>query len=504
VKNKNKIIPNVLSSELERALSSFADKILLSDDSLKLSGADISTLIAPIVRSIKASTSSGDVIGLALPHGVLQALTTIAIILSNRVPIVFKEKDTFEMISTKEMSLLITSSHDERFVSVCESDINYGVLKRISETSITLEFKIINNHETHSKLPPDVGMILYTSGSTGQACGIMIPAEGTVFLAQSLRAEFLLNSNTTSTIILPLSHTMCINTHFFPTILSGGNAYFAPSLSNLGTVYRNILESKGDNLALICDLLPYLHQERNLRGLPAAAHVKTLSLSGGMISDSDIEVASSLFPNARIYKGYGLTEATRIALSCIKDGERLFDGNNGYSLLEGVQIQIRDEENKLCKAGVEGAIFIKAKTLMKGHYNEETNVIDSQGYFKSGDIGMLSQEGRLFIHGRADGIIKINGERISAAHIEETVMSCEEIKKYYQDAVCLPIKTGNRHKAYLFLESIANSIPTSDWVTKKLKQDLKRRFKVPIEVVEKKCFPRSNTGKVLLKELCIL
>jgi len=497
----NQFIPHILSTKLKSALLDYQANILLSDDACNLTGGQIAELITPIIQSLNSSTDSGDVIGIALPHGILQVLTIIAIIISDRIPIVYKEKDSFTMIDQNEMSLLITSLDDMRFSLISMNEKNFGVLKRVASNKIKLETKIVKKQKTFHKLPSDVGMILYTSGSTGTAHGVMIPALGTVFLANALQKEFALNQQSTSTVILPLSHTMCINTHFFPTILSGGNSYITPTLSDLNNVYRNILKSNGDNLALISDLLPYLLQEKNIRNLPDALHVKILALSGGMITNSDIKFAQKLFPNAKIYKGYGLTEATRVAIMCTHNTSSNTPEDTGYRLLEDVEIQIRDGRNRLCKPGQEGYIFIKSKTVMKGYYNEATNVIDSKGFLKSGDMGFMSSEGRLFILGRSDGIIKINGERISGTHIEEMAMNSEDVKKYYSDAVCLPVKTGGRNKAYLFLESGDTELLSIEWLKKKLKQDLKRKFKVPIEIVEKKVFPRSDAGKILRKEL---
>lgn len=499
--NSNLTTPHVLSKELKNALNLYSKNILISDVSVKLSGTKIKKIVKPIIQSIEQATSAGDVVGVSLPHGITQALAIIAVILSNRVPIIFKENDTYDIISQKEMSLLLTSCDDSRFLMISKSDTNHGVIQWVSQNDIEVSLKINKQIQTYNNLPSDVGMILYTSGSTGKSHGVMIPAEGTTFLANSLKNEFSLDQQTTSTVILPLSHTMCINTLFFPTILSGGNSWFAPTLSNIGSTYRNILDSNGHNIALISDLLTYMNQEKILRNLPPATSIKTLTLSGGMISESDIDIATTLFPNAQIYIGYGLTEATRIAITCIQNSSIAKKFKLEYRLLEGVDVQIRDEQNDICKAGEAGNIFIRAKSVMKGYYNEDTTSIDQQGYLKSGDSGSLSHNGLLSIYGRTDGIIKINGERISTAYIENIAMNHEKIKQNYKKAACILAKRNGRSIIYIFLETLRGENSSSNLAMKELKQALKKKIKQRIEIVEKCHFPKSSNGKIMLNEL---
>jgi acyl-CoA synthetase (AMP-forming)/AMP-acid ligase II len=499
LKNNQELVN--LSEPIKQALKTYSKRVLLVENDIKLCGHEIENIIELLVCQIEVQTQPNDVVGIYLPQNTRQVLSILAVFASGRIPMILKSKETLDDFADRPMSLFITSETYSRNQDL--DQLNLNTIFVDYEHNVGLNFTTDFSHEkisTANLVPSGVGMVLYTSGSSGKAHGVMVPAEGSIFLANTLKKHFLLNEDTVSPVVLPLSHTMCINTHFLPTLLAGGRSVLTPASCNLNRIYRNILDVRGNVLALISDLLPYLIEEKRVRGLEASTDTRVLALSGGIITSKDIEYAKELFPNATIYKGYGLTEATRIVM--ISSDEEGFQNNeSGYELLNEVDIEIRNNSGEVCENTVAGEIFIKSPTVMKGYYNEEINTIDNRGYFKSGDCGEITKEGRLVIHGRLDGILKVNGERISAYHIEQSAMKLEDSNEFYRTAKCISINQNKRNKLFLFLELNKSQEKDNSLIVKCIKRNLKKQFKVQIEVIEKDSFPRANNGKVLVKSL---
>ena len=436
-----------LSAKLKSVFEQNKSKVLLEDFDTFLSGNDVLNITQSIGRDIRLCTSRGDAVGVSLPHSLEQVLVIISVIVNERVPVIFKRKDTTDFMIKRPLSLMVTGDHGE--VKNAFSTLDLPCLEVSTMQGKNLP-QILKQGElriqTNQLIPDDVALILYTSGSTGEPRGVMIPDSCPLFLAQELKKEIQIGPHTKSIVTLPLSHTMCLNTLFLPTLINEGKCIITPSVFNINKIYRNIRQSGGNTLALISDLLPYMLQELKARGLDQITHVTSVTLSGGMISDSDIEVAKELFPCAEIYQGYGLTEATRIAIRSSREKNQ-----EGYRPLLGVDIKIKNKKNETCEDNQWGEIYIKAPTTMKGYYNESFLSLDEQGYFKSGDLGKLCA-GRLYISGRLDGILKVNGEKVSSSFVEQMALKFKDSEKRYKNAKCITVDKDKKKKTYLFLE----------------------------------------------------
>ena len=161
---------------------------------------------------------------------------------------------------------------------------------------------------------PETGIILFTSGSLGEPKAVQLGRTGLLYLVDSLIEYFQLGRETQATITLPIFHTMALNTQFFPTFLAGGVCEFINTELSMGKLYRHISNSNGNFIALIGDMLKFCLEEKQKRNLTPAYNVQNIQLSGGITRQEHLEWASELFPNARIHKGFGLTECIRISM----------------------------------------------------------------------------------------------------------------------------------------------------------------------------------------------
>ncbi len=191
----------------------------------------------------------------------------------------------------------------------------------------------------------------------------------------------------------------------------------------------------------------------------------------------------------RIYTGWGLTETSPFATSNDSINYKL--GSVGKSI-PGVDLRIESEEG--C-----GEVFVRGHNVMKGYLNkpEETaKAIDTDGWFRTGDIGYMDDDGYLFIVDRAKDMINVGGEKVWPAEVEKKILEHPAVL----EAAVIGIQhdiMGEVPKAFIALKDKR--------ATKKDMQEFleplltKNQFPRQIEFIDK--LPRNPSGKILKKEL---
>jgi long-chain acyl-CoA synthetase len=198
-----------------------------------------------------------------------------------------------------------------------------------------------------------------------------------------------------------------------------------------------------------------------------------------------------------ISEGYGLTEsASAVSYNHYYQHVAASVGET----VPGVEVQIRDIEGNLLSRGQEGEICIKGHNIMKGYLDNPKDTeaaFWADGWFRSGDIGILDDKGYLFIVDRLKDMIITGGENVYPREVEEALYTLTEVHECA--VVGIPDKEwGEKVVAFVTLkegQKIANS---------EIKSFLKSRlssFKVPKEYVIIADMPRNAAGKILKRDL---
>jgi long-chain acyl-CoA synthetase len=164
-----------------------------------------------------------------------------------------------------------------------------------------------------------------------------------------------------------------------------------------------------------------------------------------------------------------------------------------------VEVQIRDQSGNRLNKGEEGEICIRGPNIMKGYLNrpEETRAVFWGDWFRSGDIGLIDDDGYLFIVDRLKDMIITGGENVYPREIEEILYTRPEVQECA--VIGLPDKEyGEKVTAFI--------IPRQgqDLNSRDLKAYLKTKlspFKVPKDFIAVPDLPRSAAGKILKRHL---
>ena len=360
--------------------------------------------------------------------------------------------------------------------------------------------------QTTSTHLPDIessrnAMILYTSGTTGKSKGVVTTHENIQAQIKMLinawewsREDKILN-------VLPLHHVHGIINVVSCALWSGSSCHFQPKFDE-AEIFE-VFKSGQINLFMAVPTIYHklINYWKSQSQDEQEQISKALSKFRLMVSGSAALPISTLEEWRKIsgqilLERYGMTEMG-MAISNPYDGLRV-PGNIGFPL-EGMNVRLVNEENKLVESGTPGEIQLQGPNIFKEYWGKPEVTKDSfvEGWFKTGDIA-VETEGRYRILGRNSvDIIKSGGHKISALEIEEVIRKNPIIKDC--GVVGMPDEEwGEIVVAGLVLNEGLETLPETfePWLKKLLPN-----FQWPRKYLLLKDLPRNVMGKVTKKEL---
>jgi len=197
-----------------------------------------------------------------------------------------------------------------------------------------------------------------------------------------------------------------------------------------------------------------------------------------------------------IHESYGMTESA--SMVTYNHYYRHVIGSVGTPV-STIEVQIRDPDGNRLGPGAQGEICIRGPNIMKGYLNkpDETQSVFWDEWFRSGDLGVIDENGYLYIVDRLKDMIITGGENVYPREIEEILYTRPEVEEC--TVIGLPDREyGERVTAYIIPKK-GRQIDPAD-----LKSFLKTKlspFKVPKEFISIPELPKSNAGKILKREL---
>jgi len=247
------------------------------------------------------------------------------------------------------------------------------------------------------------------------------------------------------------------------------------------------------------------HMARAMLNAPAWGHYDTRSLRTGLTIGTPEEMALTMHGLGvrEICNVYGATETYGNAtVTDASEPEALRLHSQGKPL-PGMQLRIVDPETRVVlPPGKVGEILVAGYVTPGYHRDPENNAqaFDAEGYFRTGDLGMLDAEGRLHFRGRLKDLIKSGGINISPLEVEAYLMTYPKVQ--YASVVGLPdAMKGEVPVAAVQLRE--GEAATAEEIRGFCRNHI-ASYKIPVHVVflQPDEFPRTSTGKVQKTGLC--
>lgn len=344
-----------------------------------------------------------------------------------------------------------------------------------------------------------VRWIYYTSGTTSDPKGVC-HTDGTLMAGGwGLVAALGLTAADVGTVAFPIAHI-------------GGADMLAALLMTGGSAVMVEAFSPADSLALFrghgvtmfgggpAFYLACLTEQRKDPGAPVLPHLRLMS-GGGAPKPPELhyEVMREIGGRGVVH-GYGMTEVPMITSGSPTDTDEQLANTEGAPV-EGAQVRVVRVDGGPAGPGEEGEVRVRGPMVFRGYTDPvlSAEAFDEEGYFRTGDLGRVREDGHVVLTGRLKDIIIRKGETLSAREIEDVIY--EHPKVADVAVIGLPDRErGERVCAVVQLRDESDPLAFEELVAY-LKQSGMMIQKIPEQLVVRREMPRNSTGKIVKKDL---
>jgi feruloyl-CoA synthase len=222
---------------------------------------------------------------------------------------------------------------------------------------------------------------------------------------------------------------------------------------------------------------------------------------GGPISADLVKVIIEKYKNDKFYQVYGMTESGPTGTVLLPKDQLRKAGSIGKSGLPGCDLKIMKTKDEEAKPGETGEIWLKADSMMKGYFKdpEATKEVFEDGWYKTGDVVRIDEDGYLFIIDRIKDMIITGGENVYSKEVEDVILTISGITA--AAVIGLPDPEWGETVA-AFIVKAKDSDITEEKIIEHCSKNL-ARYKIPRQIFFVNSLPYNPSGKVmkyLLKE----
>ena len=263
-------------------------------------------------------------------------------------------------------------------------------------------------------------IVMYTSGTTGRAKAVIHSHQSMARALDNGVEGWELSGDDIMLMPSPVTHvTGFVNGIELPFFSDSKSAFMERWDVDLATDYIQAIGATG-----CVSATPFLQElvekaQRDSLGLPS---LRFFACGGASVPPNLIQDAHRALDNCRAFRVYGCTEAPLVTVGFRRPEDELLAATTD-GLIANWDVLVVDEEGEVLAQGEDGELLVKGPAMMLGYGEEEQTrqAIDSQGYFHTGDIGHITEQGAILITDRKKDIIIRGGENISAREIEDVL-----------------------------------------------------------------------------------
>ncbi|HVE49174.1 MAG TPA: long-chain-fatty-acid--CoA ligase [Casimicrobiaceae bacterium] len=345
----------------------------------------------------------------------------------------------------------------------------------------------------------DIAFLQYTGGTTGVAKGAMLLHRNIVANMLQARAwvKPALDSSQREVIItpLPLYHIFSLTANCLVFMSLGAENILIPNPRDIPGFVKVLGKYRFTTITGVNTLYNALLNNPDFAKLDFSS--LRIALGGGMAVQEAVAKRWKQVTKVPLIEAYGLTETSPAATINPFD---LPDFNGAIGLpISSTEIELRDDSGKAVPLGQPGEICIRGPQVMAGYWNrpdETAKVIDKDGWFATGDIGVMDPTGFVRIVDRKKDMILVSGFNVYPNEIEGVVAMHEGVLE------CAAVGVPDQHsgEAVKLFVVRKNESLTAEELLKHCRTHL-TGYKVPREVEFRKDLPKTNVGKILRREL---
>ncbi len=345
----------------------------------------------------------------------------------------------------------------------------------------------------------DIAFLQYTGGTTGVAKGAMLLHRNIVANLLQARAWLkpFLDANQREIVItpLPLYHIFSLTANCLTFMTIGGENVLIPNPRDIPGFVKEMAKYKFSVITGVNTLFNALVNNAEFAKLDFST--LRITLGGGMAVQEAVAVKWKQVTKMPLIEAYGLTETSPAATINPLDLPE-YNGSIGLPI-SSTEVVLRNDAGKDVALGQPGEICIRGPQVMAGYWqrpDETAKVMTADGFFATGDIGVMDERGFIRIVDRKKDMILVSGFNVYPNEIEGVVVMHPGVLECAAVGVADP-KSGEAVRLYVVKKDPAL---TADAVMKHCREHL-TGYKVPRDIEFRTDLPKTNVGKILRREL---
>lgn len=456
-------------------------------------------LIASLILATKFKKYDPGFIGVMIPTSAGCALANIGIVMAGRTPVMInystgaaenaeyaqRKCDFKTIITSKKLVEKINCRHVEGMVYI--EDIMEG-LSALEKVKAALLSKMpVGLIKSLVACPGenDNVVILFTSGSEKDPKAVQLTHKNISSNITSISKRYGLNEQDIFLASLPFFHVFGLTANLWAPLFHGMTAVSYANPIDYKTVC-DIVRTEKPNLMVGTPSFfwGYLRKSE-----PGDFDSLRLALCGADKCPDSLRDGFQEKHNLPLYEAYGTTETSPGISGNYK--EMCKPGSVGKPF-PGVQVRIENyETGKECGFGEDGKILVKGDMVMKGYFDdfEETSLHIRHGWYDTGDMGNLDEDGYLWHVGRLKRFVKVGGEMVSLVRVED------ELEKHLpEEVLCCVVEIPDAIKGSKIIAAVTGEIDEKATM-RKMAENLPP-IAMPKRFIVIEEFPKMGSGKI--------
>lgn len=342
----------------------------------------------------------------------------------------------------------------------------------------------------------DTAIILYTSGTTGLPKGAMLSHFGLIHSSLHFKYGLGLNSDDCAVSAVPLSHVTGIVALITCVIMSAAKLVIMPSFK--ASNFLKLAQEHGMTYTLmvpamynLCLLDPYFEQAD-------LSKWRIGGFGGAPMPIATIEQLKKAIPPLTLMNCYGATE-TSSPITLMPKGEAIRHIDSVGLVLPCAELLIMDADGREVVQGGQGEIWIRGPMVIKGYWENDqaTRENFTAGFWKSGDIGSIDEQGYLRVFDRIKDMINRGGYKIYTTEVENVISQHPNVLECAVIAKPCPVLGERVHSFVTLKKNEVGEAELREFCAKFLAD-----YKVPESFsISRELLPRNANGKLLKRKL---
>jgi long-chain acyl-CoA synthetase len=339
--------------------------------------------------------------------------------------------------------------------------------------------------------PDRVGVILYTSGTTGNPKGVMLTHRNMLTSVTSYQRIFHLSGDDRTLIVVPLFHVTGLIGQLLSVLLIGGAAVLVRKYH--ASHFMDLLYQQDITFLFTVPTILTLAFLRD-KGWAVPQRLRIIASGGAPIAPALISQIQETLPNCAFYNTYGMTEVASPA-TILRPADGAQHPSSVGLPVPGMTMRIVDiNEGKPLSANEVGELWMRGPMVTPGYWNRPEMTADrlKDGWLRSGDLASIDAEGYVTIHGRMKDMINRGGEKVYPIDVEGPLGEHPAVMEVAVYGV--PDAVWGEHVACA-LSFKPGMTATADELGRWLESRV-ARFKIPTEYRLWPELPRNANGKI--------